>query len=146
MKKLIAAREVAVERELSLRLDEPDNFDYVQDGANAPTPPVKSGVPVVLYPAQYAVDVARIEREMEQEEAGVKKPTKLQRLNAERIKAFDVGNLERVQAIDKQVAGKQANRRAARHRKKARKAELKKTLQEYADGKRSIDPPSDNEH
>ena len=95
-----------------------------------------------LYPASFADDVARIDREMEAEEAGVKKPSKNDRLLAARTAAFERGDMAIVQSLDAVKARRQGAKRRARSCKKQRKAEPNA----YIDDKYNRDPNSDDDH
>ena len=94
------------------------------------------------YPAEFAHQVGRIEREMEAEELGVKKPSSNDRLLVARTVAFEKGDMATVEACDKIQERRRASRRDARARKKVRKAALKECVAR-THGLR--DPNSDNE-
>ena len=78
-----------------------------------------------MYPASFADDVARIDREMAAEEAGVRKPNRNDRLVAARLAAYQRGDMAIVQSLDNQQQRRRDAKARARQRKKGRKAELR---------------------
>ena len=71
-RRMFLEREAAVAQELSRREKEE------ADGASAPAASTGSerSNPVVLYPKQCAVDVARIQKELDAEDHGITKPSR----------------------------------------------------------------------
>ncbi len=69
--------------------------------------------------------MARIQREMDEEEAGIVKTSWGEHLVAIQIRANDRGDIEAVQIAEKRIQKAQTTRRAARARNKRRKAELR---------------------
>ena len=93
-------------------------------------------------PAEFANQVRRIERDMEAEELGVKKPSSNDKLTAARTVAFEKGDMATVEECDKIRERRCASRRAARARKKVRKVAVKDYIA-WTHGRG--DPNSDNE-
>ena len=98
-----------------------------------------------LFPAVYAEDVRRIEREMAMEEAGLSKPSTGEKIIAARTRAWERGDIEGVSAADRRIQKRQSTRRAARHRRKGRKRELNQYCRELDQKNRTPDPPSGDE-
>ena len=67
--------------------------------------------PKEIYPALYADDVMRINRQMDAEEAGVRKPNRNDRLVAARLGAYQRGNMTTVQSLDAQQARRSETKR-----------------------------------
>ena len=141
-KRMFLERDAAVVQELSRREEEEG-----AEGARAPTASngAERSAPIVLYPKQYAVDVARIQKELDAEDYGVAKPSRGEKLVAARANAFERGDMAAVASVDATIAQRQANRRAARNRKKARKAAVAAQMRNYAFQNRTPDPISDDE-
>ena len=139
-RRMFLEQDAAVVQELSLR------EEGETEGAHAPTAPVGSehSTPVVLYPKQYAADVARIQKELDAEDHCIKKPSQGEKLVAGRANAFKRCNMAAVASVDATFAQRQATRRAARNRKKARKAAVAAQLRNYAFQNRTLDPLSDD--
>ena len=97
------------------------------------------------YTRNSAADFARIQRELEADEYGVTKQSRGEKLVAERGNAFERGDMVAVASVDATIAQRQATRRAARHRKKARKAAVAAQMRNYAFQNRTPDPLSDEE-
>ena len=95
-----------------------------------------------LYSASYADDVRRINRQLDAEEAGVKKPNRNDRLVAVRVSAYQRGDMAIVQSLDAQAQRRRDAKKRARARKKVRKAAVNANIKENF-GPR--DPNSDNE-
>ena len=95
----------------------------------------------VLYPASFADDLARIDREMAAEEAGVRKPNRNDRLVAARLAAYQRGDMGIVQSLDNQQERRRDAKKRARQRKKGRKAELRA----YIADRVNRDPNSNND-
>ena len=93
-----------------------------------------------VMPASYADDIRRIHRALDAEESGLRKPNANDRLVVARSAAYARGDLAQVARCDAQAARRQAVKRAARQRRKARRAQARV---EVADMQR--DPPSDAE-
>ena len=140
-KRMFLEREAAVVHELSRRDREE------ADGARAPeeSTRLERSMPVVLYPKQYAADVARVQKEMDAEDHGVVKPSRGEKLVAARTNAYQRGDMATVASVDASIAQRQATRRAARNRKKARKAIVAAQMRNYAFQNRTPDPLSDDE-
>ncbi len=66
-----------------------------------------------VYSAKFYHDVARIQREMDEKDAGVVKPSRGDRLVASRTRVYDRGDLDAVQSADKLIEKRQAKRPAA---------------------------------
>ena len=64
---------------------------------------------------------------------------------AARAKAFERGDMQAVAPVDATIPKRQATRRAARNRKKARKAAVAAQMCDYAFQNRTPDPLSDDE-
>ena len=141
-RRMLLERDAAVVQELSRREQEEET-----EGARAPTAPIGSerSTPVVLYPKQYATDVARIQRDLDAEDHGIKNPSRGEKLVAARANAFERGDMAAVASVDATIAQRQATRRAARNRKKARKAAVAAQMRTYAFQNRTPDPLSDDE-
>ena len=90
-RRMFLERDVAVVQELSRREEEEAEV------ARAPTAPIRSerSTPVVLYPKQYAADVARIQKELDAEDHGIKKPSRGEKLVAARANAYERGAWQR---------------------------------------------------
>ena len=116
-RKMFLEREAAVAQELSRREQEE------ADAACAPAASTESerSTIVVFYPKQYAVDVARIQKQLDAEDHGVNKPSRGEKFVAARANAFERGDIAAVASVDATIAQLQDTRRAARHRNKARK-------------------------
>lgn len=140
--RMLRERDAAVIAELGRRQHEPDTTVSASANVTATTEPGPSAR--ALYPATFADDVARIQREMDAEEAGVKKPSRGDRIAASRTCAYEKGDMDTVKRMDQLVEKRQATRRAARRRAKARKAELRNYIQGL-ERTRASDPPSDHE-
>ena len=140
-RRMFLEREAAVVQELSRREGEKT------EGARAPTAPIGSerSTPVVLHPKQYATDVARIQRELDAEDHGIKKPSRGKKLVAARANVFERGDMAAVASVDATIARRKATHRAARNRKKARKAAVAAQMRNYAFQNRTPDPLSDDE-
>ena len=93
-----------------------------------------------------AEDDRRHHARLDMEEAGIKKPSVGDRLIAQRTRAYERGDALAVSSVDSHIAKRQATRRFARHRAKARKAAIKRCRRDYAMKNRSPDPPSDHEN
>ena len=78
-----------------------------------------------LYPAQFAVDVKRIERELLAEELGVSKPTVKDKLKAAITNAYESNDLDKAKRITDQLERKVALELVKRRAKKARKRMIK---------------------
>ena len=78
-------------------------MDKIAHGDNISVPVVERSTQDTpdgaLYPASYADDVARIDREMDAEEAGAKKPSRNEKLAAARVAAFQRGDFAIVQSL-----------------------------------------------
>ena len=140
-RRMCLERDAAVVRELSLCKQEET------DGARAlkASTRVERSAPIVLYPKQYAADVARLQRELDAEDHGIVKPSRGEKLVAARANAYERGELAAVASVDASIAQRQATHRAARHRKKARKAAVAAQQRDYAFKNSILDPLSDDE-
>ncbi len=98
-----------------------------------------------VYSSKFYDDVARIQRIMDVQDAGIVKPPRGERLLASRTQAYDRGDYKAVQCADKLIEKRQARRLAARARKKMGKTGLRNYVAEL-DKARTTDPPSDNDH
>jgi len=144
--RMFAEREAAVIAELQYRETNGTIGEEEMDArATSPVDDSAKTVTPVLYPAAYAADIARIEREMEAEEEGVKKPSRGEKLTSARTSAYERGDMKAVKSIEATIKKRQDTRRAARHRKKARKEVVRAQLRDYAYQNRAPDPPSDHE-
>jgi len=101
---------------------------------------------VTLFPAQYAQDVRRIEREIEMEENGFMKPSVGDKLIAARTRAYERGDIDGVASANRQIAKRQNTKRMARQRKKQRKKVIAQCHREYEWRNRKPDPPSDGDN
>ncbi len=97
-----------------------------------------------VYSAKFYNDVACIHREIDEEDAGIVKPSRRDRLVASRTRAYDRGDIKVVQGADKLIEKRQVKRRPARARKKKRKVELRDYVSQL-ERNRIADPPSDND-
>ena len=95
----------------------------------------------MMYPASYADDIARIQRDMDAEDSGVRKPNRNDRLAAARAAAFQRGDMAIVKSLDAQEQRRKDAKKRARQRKKQRKVTRRAELAEMV----SRDPNSDNE-
>ena len=93
-----------------------------------------------VMPASYADDVRRIHRQLDAEEAGLRRPSTNDRLIVARSSTFARGDLAQVARCDAQAARRREVKRAARQRRKTRRAIAR---DEVADMQR--DPCSDAE-
>ena len=136
-------RDAAIVQELSRREKE----EAEAEGARAPeaSSGIERSTPTILYPSQYAADVARIQRELDADEYGVTKPFRGEKLVAARANAFERGDMAAVASVDASIAQRQATRRATRHRKKARKAAVAAQMRDCAFKNRTPDLLSDDE-
>ena len=87
----------------------------------------------------------RRHRDMDMEDAGIRKPSVNEKLIAARTRAYQIGNVEGVQSAESRIAKRQATSRRARHRHKARKRELRKYCRELELKNRVPDPRSDDD-
>ncbi len=97
-----------------------------------------------VYSAKFYDDVAPIQREMDEQDAGIVKPSCGDRLVASCTRAYDRGDIEAAQGADKPIEKHQAKRREARARKKERKAKPRDYVTQV-ERDRVTDPPSDND-
>ncbi len=88
--------------------------------------------------------MTRIQREIDEEDAGIVKPSRGERLLAGRTKAYDRGDYMAVQCSEKLIEKRQGRRCAARARKRQRNTELRSYIVEL-DKERIADPTSDND-
>ena len=95
----------------------------------------------IMYPASYAEDIARIQRDIDAEESGVRKPNRNDRLAAARVAAFQRGDMAIVQSLDAQESRRRDAKRRVRQRKKQRKVTRRAELADMV----NRDPNSDNE-
>ena len=95
-----------------------------------------------LHPASYADEVRRIHRQLDAEEADVKKPNRNDRPVAARVSAYQRGDMAIVQSLDAQAQRRRDAKKRSRARKKVRKAAVNANIKENF-GPR--DPNSDNE-
>ena len=140
-RRIFLERDAAVVQELSRREEEE------AEGARAPPASIGSerSAPVVSYPKQYAADVARIQKELDAEDHGIKKPSRGEKLVAARANACERGDREAVESVDASITQRQATRRAVRNRKKARNAAVAAQMRDYAFQNRTRDSLSDDE-
>lgn len=102
---------------------------------------------VTLYPAQYLVDVQRIENQLRAEELGIVAPTTAEKRLVARTKAFEEGNWDTVLHFDESKRFRQGVKKNARQKKKLRK----QAIRAYAcalEARNNVpeNPPSDDEH
>ena len=67
----------------------------------------------MLYPTQYAVDVARIQKELDAEDHGVTKPSRGEKVVAALANVYERGGMVAVASVDASIAQRQATCRAA---------------------------------
>ena len=117
------------------------------EGARAPEEStiLERSTPVVLYPKLYAIDLARIQKELNAEDYGIAKPSRGEKLIAARANAYERGDMAAVASVDASIAQRLASLRAARNRKKARKAAVAAQMHDYAFQNRTPEPLSDDE-
>jgi len=142
--KQIANTEAAMVHEIERRKCEPVPLTQ----AHAPSLPSQPVSVPVLYPKEYVTQVARIEREMEDEENEQKKPTLNEcRLEA-RVRAYERQDHDAVAILDRAIERRRKSNIAKRRRKKERKANLRASIVEQygRDGTGLKDPNSDNEN
>lgn len=104
-----------------------------------------SAPPSALYPRQYAEDVARIERELEAEELGLKKPTRKEKIKAAYTKAYEEGDYALAASHKDHLERINERESAKRKRKKGRKAAIAAERRALGDGSRNsggFDPKS----
>ena len=119
-------------------INEEGEGDNKEPAVERSTPGSSSGI---MYPASYADDIARIHRDLDAEEAGVRKPNRNDRLAAARVAAFQRGDMAIVKSLDAQESRRRDAKRRARQRKKQRKVVRRAELAEMV----NRDPNSDNE-
>ena len=100
---------------------------------------------VPRFPLQYAIDNKRIEREMQAEDSGVKKPTVKDKLKAAITSAYETNNLEKAKRCQDQLEEKLAFERIKRPAKRSRKRMIKQLRQQMDYNSRPSDPNSDND-
>ena len=79
----------------------------------------------MLYPKQYVVEVARIQKELDAEDYGVAESSRGEKLIAARTNAYERGEMAAVPSVDPSIAKIQATIRAARNRKKTDKTAVR---------------------
>ena len=158
LRKDMAKRDAAIEEELNRRLGDGSLCSAMElqvsavatgsragssvagaaaaGGADESAPPVARAD---IMPASYADEIRRMHRKLGAEEAGIRKSTQAEREAAARAAAFDREDLTLVQAYYDMTSRRQAAKRRARQRKKARNAETRA----YAAELFSRDPCSD---
>ena len=141
LRRMSNERDPAVDAEVATRIVQ-GKLILQSDTATAVSTELSMDAMANSYPAEFAHQFHRIEKEMEAEELGVKKPTSNDHLIAARTVAFEKGDMATVEACDKIQERRRASRRAARARKKVRKAALKEYV---ARTHGPSDPNSDNE-
>ena len=150
--RMIKAHALAVEAELERREGEDAGCEQgaiahtveAEVGASDVGPSSAVGqtsAAVDIMPASYAEDIRRIHRNLDAEEAGVRKPSSNERAIAARSAAFDRGDMDMVRAYDAQIERRQCARRRARQRKKARRD----AMRGYVVPNEGRDPRSDDE-
>ena len=100
---------------------------------------------VPSFPLQYAIDNKLIEREMQAEYLGVKKPTVKDKLKAAITPAYETNNLEKEKRFQDQLEEKLAHERIERRPKKLGKRMIKQLRQQLNYNSRPSDPNSDND-
>ena len=140
-KRMLLERDAAVVQELSRRDQEGADVARAPEASNR----LEHSTPVVLYPKQYAADVARIQKELDAEYHGAYKPSRGEKLVAARANTLERGEMEAVASVDATITKRQATRRAARNREKARKAAEVAQMRDHAFQNRTPDPLSDDE-
>ncbi len=97
-----------------------------------------------VHASKFYDGVARIQREMDEEDAVIVTPSRVERLLASRTQAYDRGDYNAVQCAGKLIEKSQARRRPARARKKERKDEVCNYIAEF-EKDRTADPPYNND-
>ena len=97
-----------------------------------------------VYSARFYNGVARIQREMDEQDAGIVKTSRRDRLVASHTRVYDRGDIEAFQGADKIIEKCQAKCHAACARKKERKAKIQDYVMQ-PERDRVADPPSDND-
>ena len=130
-------RDAAVVQELACREQEE------AEGARAPAEltRLERSTPVVLCPKQYAIDVARIQKELDAEDHGIAKPSWGEKSIAARANTYERGNVASRTSVEASITQPQATRTAVCNRKKARKA-VAAQMRDYAFQNRAPDPLS----
>ena len=93
------------------------------------------------YPRQYAVDVQRIERDMEADELGLSKPSRKQKITAAMVAAMAKGDMQEARSRQDHLNRINAQERMKAKRKRIRKRAIKQAHRDYA----NRDPNSDAE-
>ncbi len=101
-----------------------------------------SGKDAPMYPEKYAVDNQRIQRKLEADELGIKKPTLKDMIKAEITNAYAVNDLARARREQDYLEAINARERAKRATKKRRKSSIAKLRYRM----NSSDPNSDAEN
>ena len=86
-----------------------------------------------------------VERSIAMEENDLKKPSVGDKIIAQRTRAYQAGDILGVQNADRRIEKRQATRRNARHRSKARKRALREYCRELEFKNRTPDPSSGDE-
>ena len=134
-------RDAAVLEELSWREQEEVEAAHPPEASTR----LEHSKPVVFYPTQYGADVARLQRELDDEDHGVTKPSRCEKLAAAGANAFERGDMVAVAPIDATISQRQDTRRDARNRKRAREAAVAAQTCDYAFQNNTPDPLSDDE-
>ena len=95
-----------------------------------------------VYSSKFYDEVARIQREMDEEDAGIVKPSRGERPLASQTQAYYHSDYKAVQCVDKLIEKNQVRLRAASACKKQRKADSRNYVAELGKN-RTADPPSD---
>ena len=128
----------AIAEELARRESEPDPTARADLEKSAQAP-------VLQYPAQFAMDVKRIERELAAEEHGVRKATVNEKLRAAVTVAYQSNELAKEKRIQDQLDRKMAHKRVKRRAMKAHKLLLKQCRVRMDSRPQGFDPNSDDD-
>lgn len=140
-RRMCLERNAAVVGELSQREQEEAEGARPSEASNG----LERSTPVILYPKQYAVDVARIRREVDKENNGVTKRSQLDNLVAVHANASERESMIAVASVDTTIAKRQATPRAACKRKKSHKGVVAARMRDYAFQNCTTDTLSDLE-
>lgn len=128
----------AIEAELSRREHEVHNSAQAVNSSSAQAQSCQ-------YPLQFAVDVRRIEQELEADDQGVRKPTVKDKLKAAITNAYESNDIAGAKRIQDQLDRKLALERIKRREKKLRKQNIKMCRARMDARPKGFDPNSDNE-
>ncbi len=131
----------AIVAELLRREDEAIHSAQADNRANAQA---QSNPNAPKYPAQFVVEIMRINKECLAEDLDVRKPTVKDKLKAAVTNAYQSNNLAQAKCAQDQLDRKSGLERVKRRAKEARKRLIKQYRAQIDTRPRGFDPSSDN--